>query len=446
MFSFVQRFASTKMASNESDSLQEQTDKIQGHMVQKLATVKCGIDPESKRYNESVDMNKQAGYVQAATSAVPFHLSRYQTEDFPIRSLQKQNKNNQKHEELKLVTPNNPEIAKSKRYNGAAHKDISELSIAKASITTAPACGSRLQREQYTTHSLSDMICTKMNDGDLVTAMCQLTRSDKMVAVGDLEEVLRAREQTYGTCLDPTWFTHGTDLGFKAKSIGERNLARAMLVGGPLMVAQRGAQKLRKIMLKGDSRVLETMKLAEPTTLARVLKQLENVPPLALLKLCNKEVGNSVTANLLQHSDDLDFIQEVLNAVGSHSQLTPTLHAVLAGFNRRRNLGSFKHAQQSFAMDRLRFSHLGSANDNDHSNSHKVKQRVRSAGLRVICQYFQKNKGCRNVQGCRYQHNCIICGAKSHGASGCKVRKRREDSSRGRSDLGHAATRQRRGR
>ena len=300
--------------------------------------------------------------------------------------------------------------------------------------------------EANRTNSVLGMLGTDMKDGDFLSAMCQLTRNDNTVAVGDLQEVLRSREEIYGTSFDPTWFTHGTDLGSKAKSMEQRNLVRAMLVGGPLMVAQRGAQNLRKIMLKGDSRVLQTMKLEETTTLATVLKQLEDVPPLAILKLCNKKVGNSIMQNLIQHSDDLDFIQDVLNTVGLHSELTPTMHAVLAGFNRRRNFGSFKYGKQTVAMDRLRFLHLASANDNDSSNSSKLKQRKRRGGKRSICHFFQKNEGCRNRDGCPYLHKCSKCGAHSHGAFACKVRRRRVDSSGERANSGHVDNRRRRGR
>ena len=35
-----------------------------------------------------------------------------------------------------------------------------------------------------------------------------------------------------------------------------------------------------------------------------------------------------VKENLLQHAEDLDYIQDVLNVVGSFSELNPTLHAV----------------------------------------------------------------------------------------------------------------------
>ena len=203
-----------------------------------------------------------------------------------------------------------------------------------------------------------------------------------------------------------------------------------MLVGAPLFQAQRGAHELRKIMLAGDPSVLETVNLDTPTTLAQVLKQLQRVPPLALLKLFNKQVGDFVLANLIQHSDDLDFIQDVLNLVGSCSELTPILHAVLAGFNRRKNYGSYKHGQQSISMDRLRFSHLASANDYDYDNTQKVNNRRRRVVSNQLCQFYQRSVGCRNLRGCTYQHKCIICGSRSHGAFACKVRKRKINSRR----------------
>ena len=50
----------------------------------------------------------------------------------------------------------------------------------------------------------------------------------------------------------------------------ERNIARSMLVGAPVMVAQMGAQKLRNRMLEGDSQVLQNLQLDTPTTLGQV--------------------------------------------------------------------------------------------------------------------------------------------------------------------------------
>jgi hypothetical protein len=174
--------------------------------------------------------------------------------------------------------------------------------------------------------------------------------------------------------------------------------------------------------MKGDPSILSKLQLEERTTVAEVLDKLKAVPPLAILKLCNKEVGDLVKESLLQHADDLDFVQDVLDLVGSHSALTPTLHAVLAAFDRRKNHGRFKHGQMSIAMDRLRFSHLTSPNDNDDRNVRKRKNRSKSGVTKGICPHFQKASSCRNVDVCLFDHKCRICESRSHGACDCKDR------------------------
>ena len=130
-------------------------------------------------------------------------------------------------------------------------------------------------------------------------------------------------------------------------------------------------------------------------------------------------MGDFVKENLLQHAEDLDYIQDVLNVVGSFSELNPTLHAVLAGFNRRRISGSFKDGHQSVIMDRLRFSHLASANENNRGNRYRKKQGKRSFVSRE-CHFYQLSSGCFNSDRCKYEHKCIICGAHSHGAFSCR--------------------------
>ena len=65
-------------------------------------------------------------------------------------------------------------------------------------------------------------------------------------ARGDMKQILQSRAEIYGDELDPKWFKSKVDLGAKAKSLREKNQARAMLVGGPLLVAQLGALEFRK--------------------------------------------------------------------------------------------------------------------------------------------------------------------------------------------------------
>lgn len=94
---------------------------------------------------------------------------------------------------------------------------------------------------------------------NLVSEMCEIRRNEKTDFEGDLEKVLQYRAEIYGNQLETTWFSHGSDLSIKLKSQRERNIARSMLVGAPVLVAQKGAQKLRKRMLEGDSQVLENL-------------------------------------------------------------------------------------------------------------------------------------------------------------------------------------------
>ena len=260
--------------------------------------------------------------------------------------------------------------------------------------------------------------------------MFKIARNHRTEPRGDIQEVLQRRAKLYDEGLDPKWFSYDSDLGEKAKSTQDRNKARALLAAAPLMVAQQGALDLRKIMMEGDTSILSGLQLEERSTAAEVLKKLEAVPPLAILNLCNKEVAELVKESLLQHSDDLDFVQDVLDLVGSNSALTPTLHAVLAAFNRRKNHARFKHGEISIAMDRMRFSHLASSSDKN--DGEKRNYRNKSRVPKVMCNHFQSRKGCRKKDACLFEHKCIICGSKSHGAYSCKDRSQGSASLKGR--------------
>ena len=204
-----------------------------------------------------------------------------------------------------------------------------------------------------------------------------------------------------------------------------------MLAAAPLMLAQEGALEFRKRMLEGDVGVLSTLRLEESTTFSQVLKTLETVPALAILKLCNKELGDFVMDSLQQQSEDLDYVQEVLDAA-SHSALSPTKHAVLAGFCRRRSHGRFKKKGGSVAMERLKFLHLASPKDQYAGSRMKEDSRSKSTALNDLCHYFQRKVGCKKGDLCYYKHCCIICQFKSHGAFDCRDRGQRSVPPKGR--------------
>ena len=256
---------------------------------------------------------------------------------------------------------------------------------------------------------------------DTLGAMLNICSNFVTQSQRDIEEVLKRRAKIYGDTLDPKLFRYDSDLDVKAKSIEDRSKARAMLAAAPLMLAQEGALEFRKRMLEGDASILSTLKLEESTTFSQVLKKLATVPALAILRLCNKDLGDFVMESLLQHGEDLDYVQEVLD-VASHSALTPTMHAVLAGFGRRRTYGRFKNNGGSVAMDRLKFSYLASPKDQFEESRMKINPRSKSRALKGLCLHFQRSGGCRKADFCYFEHCCVICGAKSHGAYDCRDR------------------------
>ena len=122
--------------------------------------------------------------------------------------------------------------------------------------------------------------------------------------------------------------------------------------------------------------------------------------------------------NMVQHSQDLDYTQDVLTAVGNHTELNPTKHAVIAGFNSRRNTSRFKNSQQSMDLECLRVAHTATPKDSDHQvvnqrqNGNQNGSNTRRTGdmSQAICRFFQRQWGCRTPGRCRYDHRCIICG------------------------------------
>ena len=131
--------------------------------------------------------------------------------------------------------------------------------------------------------------------------------------------------------------------------------------------------------------------------------------------------------HLLQHGDDLDFVQDVLSATGGNPELNPILNAVLAGFARRKRSGRFKCGQLNLDFDRLRYANTSTPKDSDlaakeviqnSTGNNKVSDGSRS------CNFFQRPAGCLFGANCKFQHQCVICGSQSHGAIACKTKKK----------------------
>ena len=198
-----------------------------------------------------------------------------------------------------------------------------------------------------------------------------------------------------------------------------------MLAGAPLFAVQIRELEFRQKMMHGNTEALKTIRMGTQLTAAEFLKILSSLPPLALLRLCNQEVGDYVGTHLLRQADDLDYVQNVISASGRNAELNPMLNAVLAVFSRRKRVGKFKDGQHNLDFDRLRFAHTATPRDSDLLAKEVEKKPQKQAPMRHPCWYFQKARGCLNsAQDCRFTHTCMLCHGTDHGAINCVQRNR----------------------
>ena len=189
------------------------------------------------------------------------------------------------------------------------------------------------------------------------------------------------------------------------------------------MVTQLEALEMRRKMITKDMDVLQRLQLGTTSTVGDLLKQLGTAPPLAILQLCNAEVGKFLKDNMVRQSENLDFVQDMLS-VGAHPELNPAKFTLLEGFNRHRNLGRFKFGHQPVDVDRLRFAHTASATDHDRFALSTSRTNSRNTTRSTAeCHYYQRRIGCVNTSGCKFLHKCVICGNRSHGAADCESRR-----------------------
>ena len=118
-------------------------------------------------------------------------------------------------------------------------------------------------------------------------------------------------------------------------------------------------------MVKGDDAVLGNIRLGRQATVAELIKELGQVSPLALLQLVYGHKTFDFPGHLLQHADDLNFLQDTLSAAAGSSELNPMVNAVLASFNRRRRYQRFKIGQCNLDLDKIKFAKTATEQDED---------------------------------------------------------------------------------
>ena len=92
-----------------------------------------------------------------------------------------------------------------------------------------------------------------------------------------------------------------------------------------------------------------------------------------VINYVNKEKGEKITKVLLQHADDLDYLQDLLNSISKKGSLNPSLNAVVQAFSRRRFKGLFKSEGQSVVLDTLLYQGTKSEKDDEAPVVQKTK-------------------------------------------------------------------------
>ena len=132
------------------------------------------------------------------------------------------------------------------------------------------------------------------------------------------------------------------DLSMKANDLRKRRLARSQLIGAPLFIAQLGAYEIRQDLISGKEDILGKIGPHTVGTAAEFKKALGQAPPLEIIKFVNKPLFEKLSKGLLQHADDLDYVQDVVTSLGEKTGLNPSMNAVADAFMRKRFTGRFK--------------------------------------------------------------------------------------------------------
>ena len=218
-------------------------------------------------------------------------------------------------------------------------------------------------------------------------ALMDLTKASGSTA--GLKQALQARAALYGDLLEPSWFARNTDLSAKANSLKKRRVARAMLSGAVLLVAQLGAHEVRSLLSSGQEDVLKDQGIGSRRLTSASLKNMAKASPLEMLKFVKWPHINQLTESLLRHADDLDFLQTLITSLGNRGELNPSLNAVHMAYSRRRFTGRFKTQNQSIELDTLLQQETRGTKDDDaliQASGTKKK----SAQSPLPCHAYQK--------------------------------------------------------
>ena len=203
-------------------------------------------------------------------------------------------------------------------------------------------------------------------------------------------------------------------------------------------MTQIGAHRVRKMLTEGKTGVLKNLRLEAHGTTLYFKKTLQEAPLIEVLEFLDNDRSTELKERLLQQADDLNYLQELISALGKEASLNPPLNAVIEAFNRRRFYNRFKTSGKSVELDILLNQSTQGTKDDDELC---VQSTTRTSPR--LCFSFQR-EGCTRTN-CIYQHRCSLCWAVTHPAIRCPRVSSTEEVANRRSDhVGRRTTLQRR--
>ena len=159
-----------------------------------------------------------------------------------------------------------------------------------------------------------------------------------------------------------------------------------MLLGSILFIAQLGAWQIRSLLTEGKTDSLKQIRPDAVGSATHFSQALGQAPIMDVINYVNKEKGEKIAKILLQHADDLDYLQDLINSICKKGSLNPSLNAVIQAFSRRRFKGLFKSEGQSVELDTLLYQGTKSEKDDEAPVVQKTKTPNSSPRL---CYRFQ---------------------------------------------------------
>ena len=112
-----------------------------------------------------------------------------------------------------------------------------------------------------------------------------------------------------------------------------------------------GAYEIRQELTLGKGNILDRIQPHTSGTAAEFKKALGQASPLDVIQFVNKPLFEKISAGLLQHADDLDYVQELVTSLGVKTELNPSMNALVDIFMRKRFTGRFKREGQSVELE-----------------------------------------------------------------------------------------------